>query len=90
MLKNTTLLMFQSFIDLFMMCILPMEMSTKDKLLMITKIATPMAQVTSMELKSHTMTLTTPMNSITMEIRALLVTAQLALMKHLSLLISLE
>ena len=90
MLKNTTLLMFQSFIDLFMMCILPMEMSTKDKLLMITRIATLMAQVTSMELKSHTMTLTTPMNSITMEIRALLVTAQLALMKHLSLLISLE
>ena len=90
MLMSTTLLMCQSFIDLFTMCIHQMEMSTKDKLLMITRIATLMVQVTSMESKSHTMTLTSPMKSITMEIRALLMTAHIALMKHLSLLISLE
>ena len=89
MLMSTTLLMCQSFIDLFTMYIPPMEMCTKEKHLMITKTATLMVQVTSMESKSHTMTLTSPMKSITMEIRALLMTAQLVPMKHLSLPISL-
>ena len=90
MLRNTTLLMFQSFIDLFMMCIPLMEMSIKDKPLMITKTATLMVQVTFTESRNHTMTLTTPMSSITKVIRALLMmTAQLVL-KHLSPLISLE
>ena len=90
MLMSITLLMYQSFIDLFTMYIPPMEMCTKEKHLMITKTATLMVQVTSMESKSHTMTLTSPMKSITMEIRALLMTAHKAPMKHLSLLISLE
>ena len=90
MLMSTTPLMCQSFIDLFTMYIPPMEMCTKEKHLMITKTATLMVQVTSMESKSHTMTLTSPMKSITMEIRALLMTAHIAPMKHLSLLISLE
>ena len=88
MLRNTTLLMCQSFIDLFTTYILPMEMFTTDHL-MITKIVTLMVQVTSMELKNHTMILTTPMKSTTKVIRALLMmTAQLA-QSHLSLLISL-
>ena len=90
MLRNITLLMCQSFIGWFTMCIPLMEMSTKDKLLMITKTVTLMVQVISMELKNHTMTLTTLMKYITKEIRALLMTtAQLAPL-HLSLLISLE
>ena len=90
MLMSITLLMYQSFIDLFTTYIPPMEMCTKEKHLMITKTATLMVQVTSMESKSHTMTLTSPMKSITMVIRALLMTAHKAPMKHLSLLISLE
>ena len=89
MLKNNTLLMFQSSIDLFMMCIPLMEMSTKDKPLMITKTATLMVQVTSMESRNHTMTLTTPMSSITKVIRALLMMTARLVLKHLPPLISL-
>ena len=90
MLMSTTLLMCQSFIDLFTMYIPQMEMCTKEKHLMTTRTVTPMVQEISMESKNHTMTLTSPMKSITMEIRALLMTAHIAPMKHLSLLISLE
>ena len=82
--------MFQLSVDLFMMYTPLMEMSTKETLLMITKIATLMDQVTSMESKNHTMTLTSLMKSITMEIRALLMMTVLLVQLHLSLLISLE
>ena len=90
MLRNISLLMFQLSVDLFMMYTPLMEMSTKETLLMITKIATLMDQVTSMESKNHTMTLTSLMKSITMEIRALLMMTVLLVQLHLSLLISLE
>ena len=82
--------MFQLSVDLFMMYTPLMEMSTKETLLMITKIATLMDQVTSMESKNHTMTLISLMKSITMEIRALLMMTVLLVQLHLSLLISLE
>ena len=82
--------MFQLSEDLFMTYTPLMEMSTKETLLMITKIATLMDQVTSMESKNHTMTLTSLMKSITMEIRALLMMTVLLAQLHLSLLISLE
>ena len=82
--------MFQLSVDLFMTYTPLMEMSTKETLLMITKIATLMDQVTSMESKNHTMTLTSLMKSITMEIRALLMMTVLLVQLHLSLLISLE
>ena len=90
MLRNISLLMFQLSVDLFMTYTPLMEMSTKETLLMITKIATLMDQVTSMESKNHTMTLTSLMKSITMEIRALLMMTVLLVQLHLSLLISLE